>query len=270
MSLCVSAQCFVSLTRALRLPRVCRAPTKAPTTTAPTTKAPTTKAPTTQCMDDNSHIKTTYGAQGVNTCADVASQGLCTSAAHKTVATQRCPVTCKLGCGNSTKAPTTTTTTKAPTKSPVANIILLGDSWAEKSGTSLANFCKGAKVTNKGVSSSTAQEWATGSKCPVDGQGSCNSSVVMGSGSFTHAVLSVGGNDFLDSSCSIQPSELQRRLEAAIGAVKAAGPAGMKVVLAGYCAGTIAMVRLEQRNTRDSSTWTVSHTSSTHMDMHIA
>ena len=170
-----------------------------------------------------------------------------------------------------TKAPTTTGT-QAPTSKP--SVVLLGDSWAEMSGTSLANFCKGAKVTNKGRRGSTAKEWATGSTCPLKEQPSerrsCNSSVVMGSGSFTHAVLSVGGNDFLDSSCSIQPSELQRRLEAAIGAVKAAGPAGMKVVLAGYCAGTIAMVRLEQRNTRDSSTWTVSHTSSTHMDMHIA
>ena len=88
------------------------------------------------------------------------------------------------------------------------NIMVLGDSGVKPS--TLAAYCKGGTFTNRGVASSTAEEWANSSaSCPamlrrvlpVEAQGRSCSAASAFSGSagagYTHVWLSVGSNDKL-------------------------------------------------------------------------
>ena len=79
-------------------------------------------------------------------------------------------------------------------------VLVLGDSWAEFSTQQLEVHCAGATVVNRGVQSSTALEWASSSvACPSGGARSCSASAAFAAAApleFTHAWLSVGGNDF--------------------------------------------------------------------------
>ena len=122
-------------------------------------------------------------------------------------------------------------------------VIQIGDSWTELSLQTLATFCRGATTVNGGVSSSKAIEWAQGSACPLFSRDrSCSMteafSPAHGSG-YTHAVLTAGGNDFLDyPGCSMTEANVQSRVTDAINTLRAAAPPGIKIVLVGYCTPT--------------------------------
>ena len=125
---------------------------------------------------------------------------------------------------------------------PPPTVIQIGDSWTELSAQSLATFCSGATVVNRGVSSSTALEWASGSSCPAGGGSTCSMadafSSAHGSG-YTHAIVSIGGNDFLDTQgCGMSAAELASRVTSVVNALRAAAPAGIQIILVGYCTPT--------------------------------
>ena len=108
-------------------------------------------------------------------------------------------------------------------------VIQIGDSWTELSLQTQATFCRGATTVNRGVSSSKAIEWAQGSACPLSSRDrSCSMteafSPAHGSG-YTHAVLTAGGNDFLDyPGCSMTEANVQSRVTDAINTLRAAAP----------------------------------------------
>lgn len=84
--------------------------------------------------------------------------------------------------------------------------IQFGDSHMDLSQQTLATFCASATTANWAQSGSTAEEWATSAKpCPVsddtDADGDCNAAAsfsALGT-SFTHVVMTVGGNDLMNT-----------------------------------------------------------------------
>eukprot|EP00966_Prymnesium_polylepis_P076718 1778670-Prymnesium_polylepis.1 len=142
-------------------------------------------------------------------------------------------------------------TERARVSSPVGapNIMVLGDSFVKPS--TLAAYCKGGTFTNRGVASSTAEEWASSAtSCPamlrqvlpVETQDrSCSAASAFSDGAsagYTHAWLSVGSNDKLVQSadCGLTAAALQQRVTEAIEAVQAAAPEGVRILMTGYCA----------------------------------
>ena len=120
--------------------------------------------------------------------------------------------------------------------------IQIGDSWMELSMQTLSQFCAGATSVNRGVSSSTTLQWSAGSSCPAGGGSSCSMtesfSPTHGSG-YTHAVISIGGNDFLDTTgCSMTKETIQSRVTSVVDALRAAAPAGIQIILVAYCTPT--------------------------------
>jgi hypothetical protein len=66
-------------------------------------------------------------------------------------------------------------------------------------------------------------------------------SPAYGSG-YTHAVMTAGGNDFLDyPGCSMTQEVVQSRVTGAINALRAAAPPGIQIILIGYCTPTGVM-----------------------------
>jgi len=139
-----------------------------------------------------------------------------------------------------------------PASAPAPKILVLGDSNAQMSCGDLGRFCGGSQVVNMAVGGATAKQWAEGqctfgdkkqgqavsTVCPENAS-CCNAtkafSAKFGSG-YTHAWITIGGNDFLDSQpCgSLKGAALQTLLEAAIVRIRAAGPKGLKLVMTGY------------------------------------
>jgi hypothetical protein len=67
-------------------------------------------------------------------------------------------------------------------------VMLVGDSYAALlSASQLESLCLGSSVTNRGRSGSTVEEWAQGQLSASDWDG------------YTHAWLSVGANDYINS-----------------------------------------------------------------------
>lgn len=125
-----------------------------------------------------------------------------------------------------------------------SKVMQIGDSWTEYAQNSLVQYCSGATAINKGISSSTAQQWATAAACPAEEPTrSCSAPTAFSEGSgYTHVVLSVGGNDFLDTpGCSMTQATVTSRVKAAVDAVRAAGPTGLKIILIAYCTPTKAV-----------------------------
>ena len=124
-------------------------------------------------------------------------------------------------------------------------VIHIGDSWSEYAAQSLTTFCAGATAVNRGVASSTAQEWAIGGACPAGGSHSCSMAAAFSNiygTTYTHAVMTVGGNDFLDTAgCTMTAETIQSRVTSAINALRAAAPAGIKIILPAYCTPTQAV-----------------------------
>lgn len=129
-----------------------------------------------------------------------------------------------------------------------ATILVLGDSYAMKSGTDLANACPGKTVINRGVCDSTAAQWGSGTcsdesyawyafKGDTAGK-ACSAedafSYRYGSG-YSHVWLSVGGNDFMYSGCLLPRWVLTRSVRSAVAAVRDAAAKGVKILMIGYC-----------------------------------
>ena len=58
---------------------------------------------------------------------------------------------------------------------------------------------------------------------------------------FSHAVMSVGGNDFLDTAgCSMTQQTVESRVTNAINALRSAAPNSLQIIVIGYCTPTEA------------------------------
>mmetsp|Transcript_103550 Transcript_103550/g.259632 ORF Transcript_103550/g.259632 Transcript_103550/m.259632 type:complete len:279 (-) Transcript_103550:161-997(-) len=109
-----------------------------------------------------------------------------------------------------------------------SKVLIVGDSNAEYSGTSLASFCKGAVVKNAGVGGTTAVQW-TSTEGHLDkiGSSACG-------GTPDYIWLSVGGNDNFETQCSSSVADLAAKITASINAVKQKAPSA-KILMTGYC-----------------------------------
>lgn len=111
-------------------------------------------------------------------------------------------------------------------------IIMLGDSGCEYACKDIERFCAGSTVVNKGVTGSTAAQWIRG-YCPSG----CNFTEAFspdyGSG-YTHAWVSIGGNDYLDSGCMLKGADLTRRIQKFYDELRKYAPPGIKIVQWSY------------------------------------
>jgi len=106
-------------------------------------------------------------------------------------------------------------------------ILMVGDSMSEFMGQSLESFCGGSTVFNAGLGGTTAEQWAE-YEAEVLPQ-ACGSDWEV-------VYISVGGNDVLESECSISVGELRDRIERAIENIAFnIAPSASKYVLTGYC-----------------------------------
>ncbi len=105
-------------------------------------------------------------------------------------------------------------------------ILAVGDSMAEFMGETLESFCGNSKVYNAGVGGTTAIQWASYSKDDIAACGS----------DWDVVYISVGGNDFLESGCTMEANELKNRIDGAVSnIVQNIAPGATKYVLTGYC-----------------------------------
>lgn len=128
------------------------------------------------------------------------------------------------------------------------DIIIIGDSWAEGARQILATNCAGKTVVNRGVGGSTAKEWSTETEetegCVKPGQHCTAASAFEAQygKDYTHAWLSVGGNDWLGSSCGkdnpTQEADLLANVKNTITKVLAKAPTGLRILMTGY--GTLS------------------------------
>jgi len=121
-----------------------------------------------------------------------------------------------------------------------AEILLIGDSNAQLSLNYLEKVCKGKKVNNLGISGSTALQWSQderGDLCAGSSIGACSAAEAFspkyGRG-YTHLWISLGGNDFLDSMCTMPEEELQRRMNEVVKSARAAAGPDVTIVMMGY------------------------------------
>ena len=117
------------------------------------------------------------------------------------------------------------------TTAAASNILIVGDSWAELAEDFLQEDCEGSSVTNRGSSGSTAAEWGgEDDEC-------CSAADAFEEASFSHAWISVGGNDMLRPGCDADGAQaaVPGALESAMRAFEDAGPGVPKLVL-GYSA----------------------------------
>jgi len=129
-----------------------------------------------------------------------------------------------------------------------ANIILLGDSYAELADDSLLDVCRRVDAfANRGVSGSTAAEWADGAcewawgadrRRTLGGRrlDACSAEDAFADGvAYSRAWVSIGGNDALQSGCA--PPDVTT-LARALTEIKDAAPPGLRVLATGY--GSVA------------------------------
>lgn len=109
-------------------------------------------------------------------------------------------------------------------------VLLVGDSMSSYMGQTLESICAGTEVFNAGIGGTTAQEWASYSSNVVN---SC------GGGPWNVVYISVGGNDFLQSGCTISMSELIKNVEnSVVNIVTNIAPGAEKYLMTGYCMPT--------------------------------
>jgi hypothetical protein len=166
-----------------------------------------------------------------------------------------------LSSSSSRPSPTTTstTTTRGGTQAArrrsaedaaaadVINILAVGDSMVEYMGQSLESFCQGSVLWNAGIEGTTALEWASytvddvdtiAAKCPfLDNEDSSLAQPEFVPWDVVY--ISVGGNDLIESGCTLSAEEMKLRIEAAIeNIVQNLAPGALTYVLAGYCMPT--------------------------------
>jgi lysophospholipase L1-like esterase len=139
------------------------------------------------------------------------------------------------------KKPTSDTVLwKTRTLHAEADILIIGDSHAQASKNYLEQVCKGKKVNNLGVGGTTALQWsqnARGGRCAGSSIGACSIAEAFspkyGRG-YTHLWISLGGNDFLMSRCTMSETELQHRINEVVKSARAAAGPNVTIVLLGY------------------------------------
>jgi hypothetical protein len=83
---------------------------------------------------------------------------------------------------------------------------------------------------NRGVSGSTAREWQEAEGC---GGTACSPAAAFDTGEYTHAWVSIGGNDYLQNDCR-PPEDLRNVIDTAFEDIAAAAGPGVKILTTGY------------------------------------
>jgi len=147
---------------------------------------------------------------------------------------EECPKTCCVAGPPATSSP-------AIQAAGSPSILVVGDSFGEFSGQTLQQFCKGSTVVNKAIASSTAEEWWKQQSCPKPTFArDCNIENVLKSVAptdFTHVLMSLGGNDFMDSLCPTDAASMAKFEQKLTGAIKTLQNKvpGAVIVSTGYC-----------------------------------
>mmetsp|Transcript_41153 Transcript_41153/g.80554 ORF Transcript_41153/g.80554 Transcript_41153/m.80554 type:complete len:361 (+) Transcript_41153:386-1468(+) len=109
-------------------------------------------------------------------------------------------------------------------------IVQMGDSFASFSGYSLATFCKGQKVENLGIGGTTTDDWTDDLIKEKLGE--------LEGNSFEQLMLAIGGNDYLNSKCTLSKNILMQRVRDTIDRFLAIANPAEGLVLLGYCKPT--------------------------------
>jgi lysophospholipase L1-like esterase len=116
------------------------------------------------------------------------------------------------------------------------DVLLVGDSMTEFMGKTLESFCTDVNVYNAGIAGTTAKQWAS---YTADDIVSCTDEDQMLTEdviSWKSVYISIGGNDLLESKCSIGASELKERMQKAVtNIVNNVAPGATTYVITGYC-----------------------------------
>lgn len=112
-----------------------------------------------------------------------------------------------------------------------SKVVFVGDSWAEYAGDlTLIDHCPTiAAFENRGVGGSTAREWQEVEGC----DGTACSPAAAFDGDYTHAWVSIGGNDFIKNDCR-PPEDFRNVLDTAFEDIAAAAGPGVKILTTGY------------------------------------
>lgn len=106
-------------------------------------------------------------------------------------------------------------------------VLILGDSMGEFMGQTLESLCVGSIVQNAAIGGTTADDWAEYDSGILEG---CEG------GSWDVVYISVGGNDVLQSDCTISVAELGEKVTSAVlNIVNNIAPNASKYLLTGYC-----------------------------------
>lgn len=106
-------------------------------------------------------------------------------------------------------------------------ILIVGDSNGEFMGTTLDSLCLGSEIQNAAIGGTTADDWSEYSSDVLEG---CEG------GKWDVVHISVGGNDVLQSGCSIGASKLASKIVLAVkNIMENIAPNASKYLLTGYC-----------------------------------
>lgn len=118
-------------------------------------------------------------------------------------------------------------------------ILHVGDSYAYRLGQTLEKYCKGSEVVNAGIGGTTAEQWSQWEQKDIF-MNSCKDEDM----NFDEVYISVGGNDFNGSGCTLSHEELTTRMEDAIhNIVYNIAPGAKTYVVMGYCITPEPVVR---------------------------
>jgi len=109
-------------------------------------------------------------------------------------------------------------------------IVQMGDSLISFSGYSLATFCKGQKVENLGIGGSATEDWTDDlikeKLAELEGN------------SVDQVMLAIGGNDYLETKCTLSKNILVQRVRDSIDTFLDIAKPAEGIVLLGYCKPT--------------------------------
>jgi len=110
-------------------------------------------------------------------------------------------------------------------------ILILGDSMGEFMGTTLDSLCLGSEIQNAAIGGTSADDWSEYSSEVLEG---CEG------GDWDVVYIAVGGNDVLNSGCSISADKLMSKMVSAVENIMENIAPAPKYLLTGYAmpAGT--------------------------------
>lgn len=111
-----------------------------------------------------------------------------------------------------------------------SNVLLVGDSFSSFMGQTMKSFCSDVNVYNAGIGGTTATQWASYTSTDIE---TCKEEQEM---TYSSVLISVGGNDLLESGCSLSTTELRQVMEdAVVNVVTNVAPGATNYVMTGYC-----------------------------------